>query len=320
MQDIFPALRAALNDPNQSISNANIATAIMLCSLEIVSPTAFGYQIPWQKHLGLARDLIASRPGGLRWTRHWTQQDQVNCFLFSWLAYLDVLGTLSGGRTGSSTAWILDYEQDESEENLDEIDCTMGMTTRCVYILAKIAELAKECDAQRIGTGHTIVADWKPSPGIITRAWTLEDDMKRSMALRPQPCKHLHFSGGIARWDGREMAATNEAFHWAGLVHVHRRVLGKPSGHEDVQAAILKIHSCLDFVAFGTSAEASLLFPIFTAGCDTSGEFRRAKVLERFTSLERSGMMQVQKAKSLMKKVWETGQPWETLLSTEFIG
>lgn len=325
VQDIFPALRRALNDPNQSISNANIATGIMLASLEIVSPTAFGYQIPWQRHLGLARDLIASRPDGIRWTRNWTQEDQVRAFLWSWLAYLDVLGTLSGGRGESSTAWILEYQKDEYEEEWDEIDCIMGMTTRCVYILAKVAELAKECDALR-AVGDTPQGSsvsrkpWEPPKDIIQRVWALEDEAKASMSVPPQPCKHLHASGNVANWEQKEIAALNEAFHWAGLVHLHRRVLAKPSSHVDVQAAVLKIHACLDTIPLGGSPEASLLFPLFTAACETADEARRVLIQERIASMGRTGLMQVQRAKALIEQVWDTEEPWETLLTTEFIG
>ena len=333
VQDIFPALRAALNDPNQKISNANIATGILLASLEIVSPTAFGYTIPWQRHLGLARELIASRPDGIRWSRRWTQEDQVRAFLWSWLAFLDVLGTLSGGRRESSTAWILDYQKDDYEEEFDEIDCLMGMTTRGVYILAKVAELVKACDALRTNGGVGAAGllphppgmpggrEWRPPKDIITRAWELEDEAKRSMILPPQPCKHLHASGDVVRWDGREIAALNEAYHWAGLVHLHRRVLGKPSGHEDVQAAVLKIHACVDCVPLGGSAENSLLFPLFTAACEThADEARRARIRERLGSMVRSGFLQVVRARELVEKVWESGRSWDEMVTTEFIG
>lgn len=329
VQDIFPALRRALNDPNQSISNANIATGIMLASLEIVSPTAFGYQIPWQRHLGLARDLIASRPDGIRWTRNWTQEDQVRAFLWSWLAYLDVLGTLSGGRGESSTAWILEYQKDEYEEEWDEIDCIMGMTTRCVYVLAKIAELAKECDALRASHAQQRQQDrssgtsknaWIPPKDIIQRVWALEDEAKASMAVPPQPCKHLHASGNVANWEQKEIAALNESFHWAGLVHLHRRVLTKPSSHVDVQAAVLKIHALLDCIPVGGNPQASLLFPLFTAACETADEERRVLIRERIASMGQTGFMQVAKAKVLIEQVWDTGQPWENLVTTEFIG
>lgn len=344
VQDIFPALRRALNDPNQSISNANIATAIMLASLEIVSPTAFGYQIPWQRHLGLARDLIASRPDGIRWTRNWTQEDQVRAFLWSWLAYLDVMATFSGGRHDSSTTWILEYQKDEYEEEWDEIDCIMGVTTRGVYILAKIAELAKECDNLRAADAHADVTEvesasaaepasaaggpaarvrrqaWEPPKDIVTRAWALEDETNASMSRPPQPCKHLHASGNIARWERHEMAALNEAFHWAGLVHLHRRVLAKASGHADVQAAVLKIHACLGMVQLGGDAEACMLFPLFTAACETADPNMRLLVTQKMDSMGRSGFLQVARMRALIEQVWETGQPWEAVLTSEFIG
>lgn len=250
----------------------------------------------------------------------------MRAFLWSWLAYLDVLGTLSGGRGESSTAWILEYQKDEYEEEWDEIDCIMGMTTRCVYILAKVAELAKECDALRTSSfqphqqGGIPRRTWEPPKDIIQRVWALEDETKASMAVPPQPCKHLHASGNVANWDQMGIAALNESFHWAGLVHLHRRVLGKDSSHVDVQAAVLKIHACLDCVPMGGSPEASLLFPLFTAACETADEARRVLIRERIKSMGRTGFLQLQKAKALIEQVWETGQPWETLLTTEFIG
>ncbi|KAF3768895.1 hypothetical protein M406DRAFT_249113, partial [Cryphonectria parasitica EP155] len=327
MQDIFPALRNALNDPSQSISNENIATGIMLASLEIVSPTAFGVAIPWQRHLGLARELINSRNDGIRWTREWKEEDQVRAFLWSWFAYLDILGTLSGGRGQSSTAWILDYQQDEYEEEWDEIDCIMGVTTRGVYFLAQVADLVKECDILRAGDSrHSGAAalrggdTWQPPNEILHRAWALEAKATDSMSRSPQPCKHLHASGSVARWERHEITALSEAFHWAGLVHLHRRVLERPSSHADVQAAVLKIHACLDIVPYGGNAEASMLFPLFTAACETVGEERRHLVRERMDSLKRTGFLQVERARAVVEQVWETGQSWESLLTTEFIG
>jgi hypothetical protein len=42
VKDIFPNLRHALNDPSKIVSNENLCCAIMLASLEIISPKAFG--------------------------------------------------------------------------------------------------------------------------------------------------------------------------------------------------------------------------------------------------------------------------------------
>ncbi|KAE9381251.1 hypothetical protein N431DRAFT_490664 [Stipitochalara longipes BDJ] len=319
VQDIFPNLRRALDDPSQIITNSNLATAIMLASLEIISPKAFGVEVPWQKHLDTARQMIAAR-GGPQRVQSSSRGDKVSSFLWSWFAYLDVLGSLSGGKANSSSsAWIMDYEIDE--ENDYQIDCILGFTSRCVRILAKIAEMSRICDAERIGADLEILSDWKPSEDTVSRAEKLEADLSESRLHPAKPCTHMQSTGEVAyQWDSLEMAATNEAFHWAGLVHLHRRILGKPSTHPDVQKSVLEIFGALYKVRRGSSAEACLLFPMFTAGCDTEDEKRRSDILERIKGVERVGMTQVHKARTLMERVWETGKPWETLVAGEFFG
>ncbi|KAL3417894.1 C6 zinc finger protein [Phlyctema vagabunda] len=319
VQDIFPNLRHALDDPNKIISNANLATAVMLASLEIISPKAFGVAVPWQNHLDTARQMIAAR-GGPQTMQTASRSDKVSSFLWSWFAYLDVLGSLSGVRTNSSSsAWILDYEIDE--DNDYQIDCILGFTSRCVRILAKIAELGRICDVQRIGPDLTILPDWHPSDDIVSRAESLQVDLDESRLHPAKPCTHMQSKDEAAyQWDSLEMAATNEAFHWAGMVHLHRRVFGKPSTHEDVQLGVREIFGALYKIRKGSSAEACLLFPMFTAGCDVQDNDKRSHVLERIKSVERVGMTQVNLARTLMERVWETGKPWETLVAGEFFG
>jgi hypothetical protein len=213
----------------------------------------------------------------------------------------------------------LDYEIDE--ENDYQIDCIMGFTSRCVRILAKTAELSRVCDAERISSDLEIRQDWKPSEDTIARAEKLESDLSKSRLHPAKPCTHMQSTGEAAyQWDSLEMTATNEAFHWAGLVHLHKRILGKPSTHPDVQNAVREIFGALYKVRRGSSAEACLLFPMFTAGCDTQDEKQRADILERIKGVERFGMTNIHKARTLMERVWETGKPWETLVAGEFFG
>ncbi|RYP21836.1 hypothetical protein DL765_002061 [Monosporascus sp. GIB2] len=320
VDDIFPALRQALADPGRNFSDANLATAIMLASLEIISPRVFGYDIPWQRHLSLARELIAARPGGLRGMQINFRDDPVSSFLWSWAAYLDVIGSLSGGRKEPSSAWIFAYEYDDIVDGYDEIDCIMGFTTRCIYLLAKVADLAGKCDAERIGDDHNIRSDWRPSEDVIEQAEKLESDIYDSVRRPPVPCKHIHNKGDLAKWDRVGLTATNEAFHWAALVHLYRRVQGKPSDDNAVQEAVQSIITCFENIRPGGAAEFCLLFPMFTAGCDAWDEGQRALILEKFVIAETHGMTQVHNARRLMQRVWETGRPWETLVSTEFIG
>ncbi|KAI9796302.1 MAG: hypothetical protein M1833_006387 [Piccolia ochrophora] len=335
VKDVFSTLHYALNDSQAKVSNANLATTIMLASLEIISPNTFEVPIPWQMHLDMARQMIVARGG----PQAVHKRDKVAYFLSRWFAYLDVLGSLSGGKNDkplfSGSYWVADELDDENDF---QIDCLLGFTSRCVSILAKIAELSRQCDGERIGPSGEIRPGWQPSAETVKAAIKLRSDLEEA---RTHEYKGCHHRGSGAEnehgWDSLEMIATNEAFHWAGLVHLNRRILGKPSSDAEVQNAVREIVGALYKVRKGGTAEACLLFPMFTAGCDAQDPGQRDKILDRIKSVEQSGMtqvsedaapprdtlvdsVQVHKARSLMQQVWETGRPWETLVTGEFVG
>lgn len=313
VKDVFPTLRRALDDPDGHISTSNLATAIMLASLEIISPNAFEVTVPWQTHLTIARRMILARGGAESVHR----KDKVSYFLSRWFAYLDVLGSLSGGKNDrplfSGSYWAND---DDNSDGDYQIDCLLGFTSRCVSILARIAELARQCDGERIDpdTGD-VREEWAPSAETVRTAEQLKRDLQDARMHHYKGCPHRpstplrhrklassssmhenssnsgkdHDSG----WDLLEMVATNEAFHWAGLVHIRRRILGRPSGDLEVQFAVGEIVSTLYKVRKGGTAEACLLFPMFTAGCDTQEQDQRDVIMERLRCVEESGMTQV---------------------------
>lgn len=318
VQDIFSNLSHALDDPNEIISDSSLAAAIMLASLEIISPKTFGVAVPWQQHLDVARQMIAAR-GGAQEMRH---NSISSLFLLRWFAYLDIIGRLIGGHQGSSfiAETVIAYDTDDI--NGHKIDCLLGFTSRCVSILAKISVLAASCAAERLDDNNNIRSAWEPSEETRKRAEELIKDLENARtSTLIQHCPHLRsLDESTYQWENREMAATNEAYHLAGLIHLHRRVLGKQSDHEDVQAAVRDIVGLLDKIRKGSSAEACLLFPMFTAGCDAQDENQRTLIMDRMKTVEEFGMSQVRKARRLMQKVWDTGKPWETLVRGEFVG
>ena len=344
MRTVFPNLRLALESPGTQISNANLATAIMLASLEIVAPSTFGISIPWQQHLNIARGIILARGGPQSISRK-NSKDAVPHFLSRWFAYLDVLGSLSGRKNDqplfSGDYWPSTKHDDPGDEDDDyQIDCFSGFTSRCVAILAQIAGLAHECDNERIDPNGEIRVQWRPSDQIVAKAAQLRADLNAARTHVHKPCPHRSDSDTEAGWDGLEMVATNEAFHWAGLVHLNRRILNKEREDPEVQNAVREIVGALYKVRKGGTAEACLLFPMFTAGVEATEERVRARILERVKGVEEFGMtqvsilinltlgyapliyvyIQVHKARTLMETTWETGKPWETLVQGEFFG
>ncbi|KAI7283889.1 hypothetical protein KC345_g2676 [Hortaea werneckii] len=353
MSDVLPALRQALttprspgsqpSDPTDPSSLAPLATAIMLASLEIISPHTFAVQIPWQHHLNIARQMII-QTGGLH---HLAQKadgakDKAIFFLSRWFAYLDVLGSLSSGSRGGvpggdhapldgayledgGGAWLVN----RSDEEIYQIDCFFGFSGRCIALLAQVAELTSKCDRERIDriTGN-VVGGWRPPEDVQTKAWELKMRLEASATTVFRGCMHtgsgeadseLHGEGKEDN-DAEEIYATNEAYHWAALINLLRRVLGFPSDHPEVQHNVRRVSRSLGLIRPGSTAESCLLFPIFSAGCETQGEKEREAFMERLRSVEGWGMSHVGRAKELMERVWKTGQPWEGMVGGEFFG
>ena len=291
-QGIFGNLRTALDNPHEIVSDVNLAAAIMLTSLEIISPKAFGVAIPWQHHLETAREMVAARGGPVR-MRTVARGNKVTSFLWSWYAYLDVVGSLSGARSSSmSSAWVDDSVDHEDDY---DIDCVLGYTRKCMRLLAKVAELRRAAYNHRVvqQCNVNMPENIRPSDHIIDQGKQLILEFRTSLSKPARPCTHLQSSGEAAfQWDSIEMAATNEMFHWAGIVHLQRCVIGKPSTHSDVQSAVREIFGALHKIRKGSSAEGCSLFPMFTAGCEVEDGLLREVVIERIRGLEMTGLMQ----------------------------
>lgn len=320
-QDIFPVLRTTLGETDQPAYNTTLAITMLLSSLEIVSPGAFGYGIAWRKHCGLARDLVRKRMASLKAQGVDRQDDEESWFLWSWFAYLDVLGRLSGGCNVGTMCptWLCDLTTIEGDA-LDEVDCVMGCTMKCAHLLGHAADLMHRCEKERLGPNREVLHGWVPRPRTVEAAKSLERELLKSLEQSAKPCRHVHGSN-IQLRDLSEMAATNEAFHWAGIAHLRRRVLGYASSDEaSASMPLQRIMHCIENVRWGGTAEQALLFPMFTVGCEMTDEAQRATILARFKSAEKNGMAQVRRARELMERCWAEGKPWEALVGDEFIG
>ncbi|KAF2728362.1 hypothetical protein EJ04DRAFT_101498 [Polyplosphaeria fusca] len=320
VQDVFPKLRQSIANSNNQITNATLAPAIMLASLEIISPNTFEVPISWQNHLTVARQMIIARGGPRSMDRH----DRVAYFLSRWFAYLDVLGSLSGNKNDQPLGSSYWSSENASADEDFQIDCLLGFTTRCVGTLARIAELAKQCEPQRIDEYGDYRENWRPAEDVLQQAMQIRQELVNGLSGQVvyKGCNHrsLDSSENEGAWDATEIYATNEMFHWAGLIHLYRRVLGMSATDPEVQKAVREIVGLLYKVRRGSTAEACLLFPMFAAGCDAKDDGQREKIMERLRCVEGFGMTQVHKARSLMQEVWDTGKPWESLVSGEFFG
>jgi hypothetical protein len=320
VQDVFPKLRQTLNDNPNDISDNALAAVIMMASLEIICSGTFEVPVSWQSHLTMARQMIIARGG----PRGMGRQDHVAYFLSRWFAYLDVLGSLSGNKTDMPLGSSYWSSQNAVADEDFEIDCLMGFTIRYIGSLARISEMAKMCEAQRIDNEGNVRSNWTPDPEVVRQAVQIRRELEEGLLERNirKGCNHRAGASTESEgaWDATEIYATNEMFHWAGLIHLYRRVLGKAASDIEVQHAVREIAGLLYKIRRGSTAEACLIFPMFAAGCDTDDQGQREKIMERLKSVEGFGMTHTPKVATLLQSVWDTGKPWESLVSGEFFG
>ena len=290
VKDLFPKLRHALAT-DEPITTEMLATAIMLASLEILSPNAFEVKIPWRNHLNIARQMVIARDGPQGIDR----RDKVSYFLSRWFAYLDIMGSLSGRKNDKSLSYSYSTEDDLIEGGEFQIDCLLGFTTRSVKILAHVSELAKQCESDRLDANGDVRDDWQPNPDIVAQAAQLKHDLReaREHVYKPCPYRSHGESENEAGWDSLEIIATNDMFHWAGLIHLDRRVLNVPLEDEEVHNAVREIVGGLYKIRPGSTAEANILFPLFTAGCHAMDASQRERIMSRLKVVETFGMTHV---------------------------
>ncbi|PGG97119.1 hypothetical protein AJ80_09739 [Polytolypa hystricis UAMH7299] len=314
VHDVFPTLRHALDNPQQKVSATILATAIMLVSLKIISPSTFEVPIPWQSHLKLARELFMAR----RNAQCGRPADQADSFLGDWLRYLDIFGSISCKRAepplfeGSYYMCPMDGSFYSNPEY--EIDCFTGFTLKCGSFLARVAKLTHQCDWQRVGAAEQLSSALIPSTEVREAAEALLQDMNN---YRVQGYMYrTHHS----KQDAEEMAAVDEAYHLAGQLHLYRRVLARSSSDPHVIEAVKALVHVLNKVARSGTAEVCLLFPLFTAGCERLDLVQRQEVKERVQSFEGVGLKQIRKARRLMQHAWEENVHWTSLANGEFLG
>lgn len=294
VRDVFPTLRHALNEPDEKVTHSHLATAIMLLSLKIVSPSTFEVPITWQTHLKLARDLFVAC-GVHRQAR---PENKEAYFLAHWFGYLDIVGSLSCRRSGApllqTTYWSattsnsLDKTEDNSSDDENyRVDCFAGFTPRTGAYLARLGHLTYRCDSERFNEVDEFLPHWTPSQDIVEAAQSLLDDMQHSR-LRGHAMGTHH-----SELENDEIIAIDQAFHWSAILHIHRRVLAKEGCSTEIQEAVDHLCNAIARIRPGSSTECSVLFPLFTAGCEVWDPEQRLEIMTRVMNFEAEGLKQV---------------------------
>ncbi|KAJ5372991.1 Aflatoxin biosynthesis regulatory protein [Penicillium concentricum] len=313
VSNVFPTLRMALDSSKEDITDSHLATAIMLLSLKIVSPGTFEVPITWKTHLKLARDLFLARSESMA-----QPGNRIGALFARWLGYLDTMGSLSCREAGPP---LMIYHSIltacSAPDGHDEfgVDCFTGFTPRTGVFLIRLAQLVQECDNQRFDEMGNFRHDWHASSEMVLEGQSLLGDIDDGISEGPHTIPEHHH--GL---ESSDMIAIESAFRFAGILHLHRRVLGSPPDSFPVKEVLRKLIDALGCMRPGAATEVCSLFPLFTAGCESRDAVQKDKILDRFFVLESSGMKQIQNARQLMQHCWDKNLPWIALASGQFLG
>ncbi|CAI7604671.1 unnamed protein product [Penicillium pancosmium] len=311
VSEVFPALRVALEASPEDITDSHLATAILLLSLKIVSPSTFEVPITWQSHLKLARDLFLARSERIA-----RPGNRIGAFFARWLGYLDTMGALSCRQAGPPlmlyhTVLAACHGSDHHDDFT--VDCFTGFTPRTGAFFIRLGRLVQQCDSERFDKHGNFRQTWHPSADVVMEAQSVLGDIEGLS-------EHAHADPNHHKDECDDMMAIEEAFRSAGLLHLHRRVLGSSPDSFPVQEALRKLIGALERMPANAPPEFCSLFPLFTAGCESRDAAQRTKLLNRFFVLEKSGLKQIQHARQLMQRCWDDKLPWIALAEGQFLG
>ncbi|KAJ0420973.1 fungal-specific transcription factor domain-containing protein [Aspergillus carlsbadensis] len=288
-------LRAALSDDRNSHRAVEMAmTAMALCTNDVCNGNIDLFRV----HLAGVRGMLVS---GLVSGR----RDPLAMYLFKWFAALDVSAglslfhqsTLLSGELDRACRAAIAGAAESSRGAGGAVDDICGYSLDLLPILAEVGELARERYS-------------KPNcPTLLERGEALES---RIAALNNTPGQ------GLSEKE-TELHATHSAFIHTALLHLHRRVYHLPKTHSTVRTDILNILSAIRSVPARSTANILLLWPIFSAGCETDDADERALVDERMGAMQDLGMGNFTRARSVLNRFWaaRTEVRWDVWLARE---
>jgi len=303
LQTTFGGLRMALADPSKALQDSTLATAISLSLYNIIS----GDVSHWRMHLGGARIIILSRRDS---ARHPYRSSHC-VFLFKWFAYLDVIAGVSGltfkeHDYESAVSLIKDVidHQSVSFPGVSKVDAFTGFTSKLLSLLFRIGKLAhQKREAKRL------FIDTSQDRGFQKHINELELDLKIAA------CDSIFLPiGKIDAKLEKQLRGCTRAFYLAARLQIHRRLRDETA--EQVRPIVEKLFEAIQQVPEGSDTERSLLYPIFIAGIEGTGDLRDY-AQRRMIGLEKIGIGNAWKAKVIIREAGNmsgTSVQWEDIL------
>lgn len=279
------------------VSDTTLATVIALCDFEVVARKR-ATTSSWRLHLDGAKHIISLR-GGLNQGKDATELYR---FLLKWLAYFDIMSSMTSTKAipdplFQGKYWLKTLGSSPVDDDEFKLDPYMSFLQDVVPYFKEIGSLSRLRhetasrmnlrDAHRLHTRcRTIESNLKESIGTITgHSWT----SPKKLAV---------------------LIECHDAFVYSTLIHLYRRVEGIPSDMDDVRYALKYglSHIAKSCEQDEADIDSSLLFPLFTFGCEACTHEEKQYILSRLTALGALGLGNVDRAIEVLLAVWDKNE------------
>ncbi|OAX80659.1 hypothetical protein ACJ72_05003 [Emergomyces africanus] len=272
---VLPALRATLADPEKHSSCTNLATALMLITINMMFPQILKVPLSLQAHLKFSREVFNCHQSMEHGSERDAQQDAVRKFLSSWLGYVDIIGSLSCKQAEPALleAKYLQLLMPADRDRELDLDCFSGFTPICGSLLRRLSELIHQCDKERLRCSDSArgPSEWKPAAEILDKAEKLRQDIINTSSPR------YTYSGRTTQPGWKSMVATKRAFQLAGLIHLYRWVMGRASSDPEVQSTVAALTNELNQIQRSETSNVDVQCAALQVGCETLGPVQRGE-------------------------------------------
>lgn len=280
------SLRTSLCDTNQTLTAQTVTTAMALCTNDVCN----GNMHAWRTHLrGVLQLLVTFLE---KEKRSSAMKDPLVTCLVKWFRSMDILAALSGldgmclhGPENGG----LDGASDLPSGSIDEI---CGYSLELVPIMAQISQLVRRRNLDQANDAG------------LDDLTSLEMKLL-SLVDRCVP-DTLSRHGGVT---SAELRSTHHAFVHSALLHLHRRVLMLPKHDIKVRTDVKNILDAIGKIAPFSSLNVLVLWPIFSAGCETDDRSERDMIQERMRNMQSFGMGNFTRTWEQLHKFWTSNSP-----------
>ncbi|KAJ5633421.1 hypothetical protein N7490_009760 [Penicillium lividum] len=275
-------LRSALLDAGELLKPETITTAMTLCTNDVCN----GNMNTWNVHFNGVMQLLSA------FMEHHSHSSEVDPYakcLLKWFATMDVLASLSGLRTAQSG--LLDMVSGQSAGQIDDI---CGFSFDLAPLLAKIADLAHHNDP------FTALESVQYDTSI--EAEILEARVSCLIGATV-PEASICSKGYLAT----ELHYTHLAFVHSALLCLHRCIQHLPRDHIKVRNDLKNILDAIQNIGPSSPANILILWPIFSAGCETEIIVERKSIQERMSNMQSLGMGNFTRARESLHIFWASG-------------